>query len=60
MTLAAPLDYSLALGGMRLRRPRPSDLGLTMTLCIAAIAQHGRAICLVSDRLLSFGYASGE
>src|SRR3990167_11193959 len=60
MRIAAPRGYSTTLDQVRLRRPRPSDWGLNMTLCIAAIAQQGRAICLASDRLISFGYASSE
>jgi hypothetical protein len=31
-----------------------------MTLCIAAIADYGRAICILSDRRLSLGFTSGE
>ena len=42
------------------RKPRPSDWGLGMTLCIAAVAGSGQAIMLLSDTRFSLGYTSGE
>src|SRR3990167_1493764 len=42
------------------RKPRLSDWGIGMTLCIAATADYGQAIVVLSDTRVSLGYTSGE
>ena len=59
MTVAAVRGYSTP-GHVRRRPPQLSDWGIGVTLCIASIADQGKAICLLSDTRVSFGFTSGE
>ena len=44
----------------RRRTVRPADWGIGVTLCIAAFANDGDAICILSDTRMSLGFTSGE
>ena len=56
--LAAPLRHPVNHPIQR-RHPRPSDWGIGMTLCIAAVARD-KAIIAVSDMRFDLGYTSGD